>query len=252
MVALIEDEQPDLLGIQEAWVEAAGRNRPTRRAVHLRAVADRLAYHLSVPTISSSLAAWDRNSTGVPLLIREGDVEVLEQTAVPLGGVDDLEASMAIRTHFRWQGREAVVYNVHLRSFGDEKPWQDRRSLFAVQTWIPYLRQYRTVFRERADETDQLAEQIDAETLPVLIIGDFNSTADNWTYRRLRGDRIDAFRVAGAGNGHTYRSDKPLVRIAFVIVDRAWEVTMAEVPFVAFSDHRPVVARLRWRAEDTL
>ncbi|NNF58356.1 MAG: hypothetical protein HKN04_08945 [Rhodothermaceae bacterium] len=249
MVALVEATQPHVIGIQEAWVEAPERNRPARRAVHLRAVAEREPYFLAVPSILSSRIAWNRGLTGVPLLVRDDGIELIEQTAVPLGEADDSDVSMAIRTHFRWQGRDAVHYNLHLRSFGERKPWQDSGNILAVRTWIPYLKRYRTVFQDRATEVEELVSRIDAETLPVLITGDFNETANNWTYRQLRGDRTDAFRLAGAGPGNTYRSDKPFVRIDFILVDEAWDVTAAEVPVAFFSDHRPVIAHLRWRED---
>ena len=251
MVALVRAQEPDIIGLQEAWVEGARSQHPERRPPQIEAVVDSLSYRLAVPLQMSSQPAWRSNSTAVPLLFRErvGEVEVVEQTAVRLGESADPEISMAIRTHFRWEDREAVLYNVHLRSFGDQKPWNDDIRLLNIDTWKPYLRRYRDVYRLRAEEVEALALQVDAEELPVIVLGDFNDTAYTWTFNRLRGDRADAFNVAGAGSGHTYRSDKPFVRIDFALVDKAWEVVDAVVPNVQFSDHRPLVVRLRWRSE---
>ncbi len=251
MVALVLAEEPDIIGLQESWVEGARSHRPERRPPQIDAVVDSLSYRLAVPLQMSSQPAWRSNSTAVPLLFREqvGEVEVVEQTAVRLGEWADPNISMAIRTHFRWQGREGVLYNVHLRSFGDQKPWDAQIRLLDIDSWKPYLRRYRDVYRLRAEEVEALASQIDAEELPVIVLGDFNDTAYTWTFKRLQGDRVDAFNVAGAGSGHTYRSDKPFVRIDFALVDKAWEVVDAVVPNVRFSDHRPLVVRLRWRSE---
>ena len=251
MVALVHAQEPDIIGLQEAWVEGARSQHPERRPPQIEAVVDSLSYRLAVPLQMSSQPAWRSNSTAVPLLFRErvGEVEVVEQTAVRLGESADPEISMAIRTHFRWEDREAVLYNVHLRSFGDQKPWNDDIRLLNIDTWKPYLRRYRDVYRLRAEEVEALALQVDAEELPVIVLGDFNDTAYTWTFKRLQGDRADAFNVAGAGSGNTYRSDKPFVRIDFALVDKAWEVVDAVVPNVQFSDHRPLVVRLRWRSE---
>jgi exonuclease III len=155
----------------------------------------------------------------------------------------------------RWRGREFVVYNVHLRSFGQEKPWNDPSVRPGEpRSWVPYLRQYRGVYAERGEETERLARRIEAETLPVVVAGDFNSTADNWNVRRLKtagrpagSPRVDAFRAAGGRAwGRTYHARRPLVRIDFVLVDPALAVVGADVTDVTFSDHRPVRVHLRW------
>ncbi len=248
IITLVRSYEPDIIGFQEAWVEGASSGTPERRPPQIMSLVDSLAYRLAVPLQMSSQPAWRNNSTAVPLLVREqpGEIEIIEQTAVRLGAAADPAISMAIRTHFRWQGREGVLYNTHLRSFGVQKPWHDRILPFEINTWMPYLTRYRDVYRRRAEEVDALAARIDEDVLPVIVLGDFNDTAHTWTYKRLRGNRTDAFRIAGAGAGHTYRSDKPFVRIDFALVDEAWEVVDAEVPNVQFSDHRPLIVRLRW------
>jgi endonuclease/exonuclease/phosphatase family metal-dependent hydrolase len=252
LVTLVARERPDVLALQEVWA-LPGRRRPLRDAPHAEAVVERLPY---VPATFPRPRPEDprpMRSTVVPVLVRDraDTLAVLEQRVLPLGtGAEEDRPSSATRTRFRWQGREGVLYNVHLRSFGDDKPWEDRIRLLEPATWLPYLRQYRDAFRARAADVDQLTAFVEAETLPVLVVGDLNGTADNWTYEALRGGRRDAYLTAGAGAGHTYRADKPLVRIDFVLADRAWDVTMARVLDVGFSEHRPLVVGLRWAEED--
>lgn len=252
MIALARRIEPDIIGLQEAWVVGAERGEPGRRPPQVSSLVDSLDFSLATPTRMSSQAAWNRNATQVPMLFHQGvgEVEVIEQEALQLSEIPDDDVSVAIRTHFRWHEREGVIYNIHLRSFGVNKPWEDRISLSEPGTWLPYLRQYRSVYRSRAAEVEVLLERIEAETLPVIVMGDFNGTSGNWTVRKLRGNRTDAFRVAGTGPGHTYRADKPVVRIDFVFVDQAWSVIDADVPTVRFSDHLPVVVRLRWADEE--
>ena len=253
VVAFVGRAQPDVLALQDAWVFAPRRER-SNEEVQVEAVRQRLGYSLAVPARLAGYPGWRENGTGVPILIRDASgVDVVEQEALIVGVERDADVSLALRTQFRWGGREAVLYNVHLRSFGAEKPWNDSRvRLTQPATWAPYLRRYRTVYAQRGAEVAEIAEQIEEETLPVIVVGDFNSTADNWSYRRLRRaggvSRQDAFRDAGGlAWGRTYRSDKPFVRIDFVLVDPAFEVTAARTADVTFSDHRPVRVRLRWR-----
>lgn len=251
MIALTRQLEPDVVGLQEAWVRAAERGRPGNRPPQVRALVDSLSYALVTPTRMSSQAAWNQNATQVPMLFRQGvdEVEVIEQDALQLSDTPDDEVSVAIRTHFRWHEREGVIYNIHLRSFGVNKPWEDRIQITKPGTWLPYLRQYRQVYKQRAAEVEILSKHIESESLPVIVMGDLNGTSANWSVRKLRGVRVDAFSVAGAGQGHTYRADRPFVRIDYVFVDTAWSVIDATVPNVQFSDHRPVAVRLRWGDE---
>ncbi len=239
---LVAAERPDLLALQE--VEAEHDRRPPYRPVivsYVQPAADSLGYRLAIP----------EGATELPLLLRlgaPGDFAVLDQAQYVLGEADP-GASRYVRTHFRWHGREGVHYNLHLRSFGVEKPW-DTTLRPAPRTWMALLRRYRTAYQRRAAEVEQIAARLAAETLPVVLSGDLNATPDNWAYRQLAAGRTDAFRAAGTGWGGTYRADRPLVRIDVVLADPAWEAVAAHVPKVEFSDHRPVVARLRWREND--
>ncbi|MFN3595915.1 MAG: endonuclease/exonuclease/phosphatase family protein [Rubricoccaceae bacterium] len=246
VVALLREEAPHLLALQDVYVRAGEVPAP---AVQVRAPTEALPYTLALPGRLLRRPGWKDRTTGVPLLVRPDSVRVLEQEALRLGTRDDGQNSMALRTRFEWQGREAVLYNVHLRSFGAEKPWWDDSLRFTrPETWLPYLRRYRRVYHLRGEEVGQLRAAMQAETAPVLLVGDFNSTADNHTYRRLRGDLQDAFRMAGGWRwGRTYHALQPFVRIDFVLVDPAFEVVSARVRPVRFSDHRPVAVRLRWR-----
>ena len=253
VVAYVASTRPDVVAMQDAWVFGRGERREGQ-AVQVEAVDEKLPYTLTVPARMAGHPGWRENGTGVPLLVRDGAaVEVLDQEALVLGVERDPDVSLALRTHLRWGGRELVLYNVHLRSFGAVKPWEDPAvSLVRPSTWAPYLRRYRGVYARRGDETAEIAERVAAETLPVVVAGDLNSTADNWSYRALRTAggvaRTDAFQRAGGWRwGRTYHAERPFVRIDFVLADPALAVTSAETTPVTFSDHRPVRVGLRWR-----
>lgn len=261
VVAFVGRARPDVLALQDAWVYGPRRRERGGEAVQVESVRERLGYTLALPARLAGHAGWRENGTGVPVLVRGGaPVEVLEQEALVIAD-RDADGSLALRTHLRWDGRELVLYNLHLRSFGEAKPWDDEAFGWAQpRTWLPYLRRYREAYARRGDEVAEIAARIDTEALPVVVAGDLNSTADNWTYRRLRragldvgpldGGRLDAYREgAGLSWGRTYHAERPLVRIDFVLVDPALEVVSAETRPVRFSDHRPVSVRLRWREE---
>jgi endonuclease/exonuclease/phosphatase (EEP) superfamily protein YafD len=238
---LLEQEHPDVIVLQEtaAWHQLDEPDRPFI-ADYVQPSLDSLGYVLAIPD------RLEGRRTPLPVLTREGGPTVLAQREGSLA--DDPLASRYLRTHIEWRDREAILYNVHLRGYGAAKPWEEARfPLVRPRDWLPFLRRYRSAFRQRAAEVRDLRGRLDAEELPVVLAGDLNVTPQNWDYRQLSRSRTDAFRAAGRGWGGTYRGDLPLVRIDFVLVDRDFDVVAAHVPKVQFSDHRPVVARIRWR-----
>ncbi|MEM1055786.1 MAG: endonuclease/exonuclease/phosphatase family protein [Bacteroidota bacterium] len=256
MAAFLSRETPDLVALQDSWIRGPRRNRQRDawQAPQLRGVAE-VGYSVEVPLLLPGVGGWKRDATGVPLLVREG-IRVEEQEAITISDPRDNRASQAIRSVVVWEDRRFVLYDVHLRSFGDAKPWQDPGfALFRPSTWGTSLDRLASVYRNRAIDVDRITSAIERETLPVVVAGDFNSTADNWSYRELRQAggvrRLDAFREAGrTAWGRTYHANTLIVRIDHVLVDPALAVVSADVRNVGFSDHRPVLTELRWREED--
>ena len=157
-----------------------------------------------------------------------------------------------LRTIVEFDGRRFVHYNVHLFTHGRSKPWNGDGGLLQPQRWVQFLSEARTAFRVRAWQAEQIRRVIEQEALPVILSGDFNGTADNWSYRVLSDGLQDAFRSAGDGWGATYHSKFPLLRIDFVLLGPEFEPVRARVPgeYHAESDHLPLVVRFRWREAD--
>ena len=240
---LFEQNRPDVVALQEALV-LRGDDGVIYEPIQVGGPLDSLGFRLLRPFLGRGIP------TQVPVLTQPTfELVDSERVALPTSGDGEGRGSEAFRVHFRWDGREGVLYNVHLRSFGPAKPWlEERETLLTDTTWAGYADRYREAFQLRAVEAEALAAFVEDETLPVIIAGDFNSTPANWAFRRLLGERRDAWRVAGSSWwAPTYPADKPMVRIDAVLADPAFEIAEAEVLPDAFSDHRPLRVRLRWR-----
>ena len=252
LTPLFRAEAPDLVALQESYFIHTDRSQRPNNEV--RAVMDSLdAYRpLMGPFEPVPGATRDthplaaRVATHQPVI---GTVEVLESQLVPLDVERARQFSPAhvIRVRFLWDGREAVLYNLHLRSFGVSKVWNEESSLFSLDLWRRYLGRYRDAFLLRAEEVRHVRRMMAEETAPVLLAGDFNSTPHNWTYAYLADGLQDAFAMAGTGWGGTYHVRYPFVRIDYVLAEPAWEVVHADVINARVSDHRPLVVHLRWR-----
>lgn len=82
---------------------------------------------------------------------------------------------------------------------------------------------------------------------PIIITGDINNSAFSYVYRKLKGDKLDAFEEAGKSFGQTYNIRLLPLRIDYILVDKS-KFSVSEFntfnDFVA-SDHFPILARLR-------
>ena len=100
----------------------------------------------------------------------------------------------------------------------------------------------------RAVQADSIAREIGATGTRRIVCGDFNDTPVSYVYRAMSRDLTDAFRACGRGYSHTFLGFCNLLRIDYVFSSEGLEPLSYEVPDVGFSDHLPVVVRLRKRA----
>lgn len=239
MQAFAAAENPDVMAFQDVATWYNG-DRVVVEA-HLKPLVDSLGYRYAVPTAATGryvevpvFARVPVDTTAYRFLFRT--------PAEPI-------PTQVTEVRFRWHGRPAVLFNVHLRSYGERKPWRDPAlRLWRPATWATYARQYRDAARYRAWEADTLRAFVARERVPVLVTGDFNTTPHQWAYARIVGAGLqDAFAVAGRGRGATYHTRLPVVRIDYVLASPHWHVSAARLPALRLSDHWPVAVRLRWR-----
>ena len=153
---------------------------------------------------------------------------------------------MATRGEFTWRGRRFALYNVHLRSFS--VPQAARSDLFG---WFMKGGRFATLRRDfvvRAREAEALRRMLEAESLPFILCGDFNSTPHQWSYAHLAAGFTDAFAKAGRGWRPTFHSRLPLISIDHFLVSDEWRVASARTGNVSVSDHLPLIVDLAWRS----
>jgi vancomycin resistance protein VanJ len=99
-------------------------------------------------------------------------------------------------------------------------------------------------------EIEELLQRADRETVPVLLIGDFNFTDQFKEYDRMTGEEgyTDAFREAGSpGFGFTYPDSSgwplPIMRLDHLFRDANFQTVETYVlPRSGIADHRPIFA----------
>ena len=233
---LVRREAPAVVALQETWMRT------------------------EAPEPSLEFAAWPlhtlrRDSVGYKLPpVRPLETSIYQPVLgrVPLDSIsvhplppsgDARARSRYTRTHFTWQGRAAVLYNVHLHTVGT-RPQELLSGEQSLGRWRAFLRTYRDGALHRAEQARRIRQRVKQETRPVLVVGDFNSTPHQWAYQHM------ARGLRPAGGGATFPAWRPVVQIDHILVGPAWRIDGAHVSSFgtgpAISDHRPLVAQLRW------
>lgn len=247
LVDLVRREHPDVLAFQESRVRTASGEEG------------------SIAWVSSSINVLldSLRSYGVPrhlppdTIIQQPvmgrlSLDTLSVHPLPPNGETNAR-SRYTRTQFSWQGRPAVLYNIHLHSVGRARPWTLMPDEWTSwERWTTFLRTYREGALRRAQQARLLRRRIERESRPVLVVGDFNSTPHQWAYWHIARGLQSAVNRRLRGWGATFPARRPLVQIDHVLADPAWQITAARIPAngaAKVSDHRPVLVQLRWKQD---
>ncbi|MCM1301176.1 MAG: endonuclease/exonuclease/phosphatase family protein [Bacteroides cellulosilyticus] len=144
------------------------------------------------------------------------------------------------------------VYNNHLQSTAIKAADNDyitNRDFIAdadrERKFRSMARRLRANGLRRAAQVDSIAAEIAARAPRRIVCGDFNDTPMSYVYRTMSRGLVDAFACCGEGYSHTYRGFFDMLRIDFVFASPDLELLSYEVPEVGWSDHFPVLVRVR-------
>ncbi|MBK5192906.1 MAG: endonuclease/exonuclease/phosphatase family protein [Flavobacteriaceae bacterium] len=102
-------------------------------------------------------------------------------------------------------------------------------------------------FKLQQNQAEMLMKEVERSPYKTLIIGDFNNTAFSYIYQLVKGIRFnDAFLEAGTGFGKSFNLSYFPLRIDFFMIDKSIEIESFEVIPVEYSDHFPLLTRIKW------
>lgn len=100
-------------------------------------------------------------------------------------------------------------------------------------------------FEKQESQVQKFLDNEQQSPYPVIVAGDFNNSATSYMYRKVKGDKIDAFAKAGSGTGATFWFDIIPLRIDFILPDESLPVADFETYNLNLSDHKPIMATLK-------
>lgn len=221
VIAVINAEKPDVVGLQELDVHWAERSRFVNQT-ELLAKGTGMEYRFArIYQLPNDDPSKQPREFGVGVLSRYPIVSFTnhvitrlstqEETPVPKPLPGFLEATIDVN------GTKVRVFDTHL--------------------------DYRSDPRVRQQQVAEMLTYIGDPSSPILLFGDLNAPPDAPEIQPLLARLRDAW-PASASDGLTVPADKPSKRIDYVLMSKHFHVRSASVPVTVASDHRPVVVDL--------
>lgn len=155
-------------------------------------------------------------------------------------------SNLAISCDIDIDGTPLRLYNCHFQSYSLSLSYIAEKIRGDYREAVRYTEgKMRKSLSLRPRQVDMVMENIEASPLESFVIGDFNDSPMSYTYNRLSKGRIDSFVQAGKGTGATYSSSHPMLRIDYVLFPGQFKAVLHKVIDKAFSDHRPVLVKLK-------
>jgi vancomycin resistance protein VanJ len=132
------------------------------------------------------------------------------------------------------------VYNMHFQSFS----LSPNLANLQKENSKKLLGRLGQAFEKQETQVAKFLNNEATSPYPVIVTGDFNNSATSYMYRKVKGNKVDAFAKAGSGTGATFWFDIIPLRIDFILVNESLPVTNFETYDVDLSDHKPSMATL--------
>jgi endonuclease/exonuclease/phosphatase (EEP) superfamily protein YafD len=162
-------------------------------------------------------------------------------------------------------GARCAIYSVHLQTpRGALESYKRGAFLYGViglpgTPWEEKKKAYQAFWDRQMRVSREIADRIRAESIPVIVCGDFNTPTFGPIYNDFASTLQEAHLVAGAGCGYTFPGDtgnplalfQPWLRLDQLFASSHWEIRRCQTIDVK-AQHLPVVAEFHLLPEHRL
>jgi vancomycin resistance protein VanJ len=162
-------------------------------------------------------------------------------------------------------GARFAIYSIHLQTpRGALESYKRGAFLYGLiglpgTPWEEKKKSYQSFWDRQMRVSREIADRIRAETIPVIVCGDFNTPTFGPIYDDFANTLQEAHLVAGSGCGYTFPGDtanplalfQPWLRLDQLFASRHWEIRRCQAIDVK-AQHLPVVAEFHLLPEHRL
>lgn len=249
MMALIDEQQPDVLCLQEFYTN----NQLFPNLEYLR---DSLGYPYVYFVPSVDLKKTPKTKLQKTLwqsgeLHQQWGVATFSRYPITDGGTIDFENSLTnecIYTDLDINEHSLRIYNVHFQSM--HLGYEDYATLDSltdnrVASWSSLkniARKMKRAYTKRALQAEAVQEHMAYCKTAIILCGDFNDVPVSYAYKTARANLRDAFVDKGFGFGASYVNRFSIFRIDYILTDEKIRVNSCKTIHRQLSDHYPVVS----------
>lgn len=157
----------------------------------------------------------------------------------------------AIWADFVLEGNDTVrIYSCHLQSnkLSSEYEFHQedvQNQELAMKKSKSIIKRLKMGFEKRSEQVSLVCDHMNKSPYPVVLAGDMNDTQLSYTYRKMKGNKNDAFVESGSGAGNTYVGPFPSYRIDYIFLDPSLNSYNYKTGGNFGSDHKLIQALIK-------
>ncbi len=232
ILALINAEQPDVIGFQEFYTRKHGQYDMRDSIVKIMGANN---YYFEPVIFNAQEAIGLALFSRFPL-INHGLIKLSEK----------LTENACIYVDIKKGDKTFRVYSVHLQSIRFDP--EDYKYLNSIskqgKTDMSSTRRLgsklKSAFIKRSAQVDLIKADAAKCPYPYIISGDFNDTPSSYAVNQMAKGLKNAFREEGSGFGRTYNGAFPNYQIDYIMASPQFDVASYNILKKKLSDHYPV------------
>lgn len=233
ILALIAEQQPDVIGFQEFYTRYKGPY-DTRDSI--------------VKILGSDNVYFEpfnfNNTEGIGMaifskfpIIAHGMIHLADEKA---------SGNQCLYIDVKKGEKIFRVYSVHLQSIKfDPEDYKyldsvSKKGKTDMQSTKRLGAKLKTAFIKRSQQVFKVKEHAAQCPYPYIISGDFNDTPTSFSVNQMAQGLKNAFREKGSGFGRTYNGDFPNYQIDYIMASKRFSVASYQIIEKKLSDHYPL------------